>query len=183
MSHVTRTDFILTQLVWRGSSKILSKFFFGFGIILFLLRGKRLFQPANLMWMGNTQENTASNYKTPQHTATHCNKYFTKGAKIRKICKFDVGWQRTAAHCNALQHTATNTLQHAATNILQGKISVRTCKFYAGGRNIARLPKLPHTATHCNTMQCIATHCNKLQHTATRCKTQQRKWQKFLQAP
>jgi len=28
---------------------------------------------------------------------------------------------------------------------------------------------MPHTATHCNTLQHTATHCNTLQHTATHC--------------
>jgi len=71
--------------------------------------------------------------------------------------------QRTAAHRNALQHTAThcNTPQRATTH-----------------RNALQL-----TATHCNTPQhtaamcveCVCdvfrTHCSTLQHTATHCST------------
>ena len=57
--------------------------------------------------------------------------------------------QQTAAHCNALQHTATHcNTQHAATH----------CN------------TLQHTATHCNTLQRTATR-NTLQHTATHCST------------
>jgi len=62
--------------------------------------------------------------------------------------------QRTAWHCNILQHTAThcNTLQHTATHC----------------------DALHCTATHCNTLQHTATHCNALQRTAMRCNTLQR---------
>ena len=100
---------------------------------------------------------------TLQRTATHCNTLQHK-KKIAEIAN------RT--HCNTLQHTAThcNTLQHTATQ----KMNSRNCK----------LNTLQHTATHCNTLQHkkklqklqiehIATHCNTLQYTATHCNTLQ----------
>jgi len=52
--------------------------------------------------------------------------------------------QRTAAHCNTLQHTA---------------------------KNHYTLQQLPYSATHYNTLQLTATHCNTLQHTTTHCTT------------
>jgi len=81
--------------------------------------------------------------------------------------------QRTATHCNALQHTATHSPIHSVIDVVE-------C--VATHCNI-----LQHTATHCNTLQHIhlfiqslmllsvlqptATYCNALQHTTTHCNT------------
>jgi len=67
--------------------------------------------------------------------------------------------QRTAWHCNILQHTAThcNALQHTATHCDALRCTATHCN------------ALQHTATHCNALQRTATHCNALQHTATHC--------------
>ena len=64
--------------------------------------------------------------------------------------------QRTATHCNTLQHKLQcNALQHTATHC---------------NRIIDALPtrRHQHTATHCNTLQHTTTH-NTLQRTATHC--------------
>jgi len=85
---------------------------------------------------------------TPQRTATHCNTL-----------------QHMAAHYSTLQHTATqcNTLQHTALG---------TCVAMASSDDAAtHCNTLQHSATLCNTLQHTATHCNTPQHTATHCNT------------
>ena len=109
---------------------------------------------------------TATQYNTPQHTATHRSTdrstphhaatQFTTPWRIPRWWEYSTAFSvltlplRQPLHCNTLQtlqHTAThwNTLQHTAT--------------HCNG--------LQRTATHCNTLQHTATHYNTLQHTTT----------------
>jgi len=60
--------------------------------------------------------------------------------------------QRTATHCNTLQHTTA----HCNSQLLRRRKRAQYHEFTS-----------PHTPTHCNTLQHTATHCNTLQHTAT----------------
>jgi len=89
---------------------------------------------------------------TLQRTAAHCNTLQHATTRCDTHIHIDT-CINAATYCNALQHTAThcNTLKHAAT----------------------RCNTLQHTATHCNTPQHTATHWNTLQHTATHCNTLQ----------
>ena len=69
-------------------------------------------------------------------------------------------FERTAAHCNILQHTAIkHPAIHSAThcNTLQ--------------RTATHCDILGHTATHCNKLQNTATHCYTLKYAATHCNT------------
>jgi len=67
--------------------------------------------------------------------------------------------QRTATHCNALQHAQRRTATHR--NALQCALP----------RTATHCNALQHTATHYNAQQCAATHCNALQRIATHCHT------------
>ena len=62
--------------------------------------------------------------------------------------------QRTATHCNTLQHTAT---RHTYGSVLTS--SLMDCTL-----SVCHYNALQHIATHCNTLQHTATHCNTLQH-------------------
>ena len=91
--------------------------------------------------------------------------------QVRGLCQH-VSAELTAAycntHCNTLQYTVTRciTLQVAATHyntlqqILGTSSNEQVCE-------LCQHVAAELTATHCNTLQCIATHCDTLQHTAT----------------
>jgi len=106
---------------------------------------------------------------TSNKTAPHCN-VLQHNATHRRHHRRLRAWPTQNGRCVALQHTAThyNTLQHTTThcNTLQ-----HTATHYN---------TLQHTAVHkmegvlhCNTLQHTTTHCNTLQHTATRYNTLQ----------
>ena len=98
------------------------------------------------------------------------------GSKVRT-------YSTTAAHCSALQYTATRCnwryndgRRRPVVRWQQGKdilsILLHTATHcYTLLHTATHRNTLQHTATHCNTLQHIATHCNTLQHTATRCNT------------
>jgi len=65
--------------------------------------------------------------------------------------------QRTATHCNTLQHTATLQCRWAGA-AFKKSVCFKTLQY---------TPQ--HTAAHGNILQHTATHCNTLQHTATHC--------------
>jgi len=88
MSHVTRTDFILIQLVWHGSSKILSKFFLDLVLFVFFWGGNNCF---NLqIWHGGLihkkiLQHTTKHRNTLQHSTTNVSKREPKYVKSANL--------------------------------------------------------------------------------------------------
>ena len=111
----------------------------------------------------NTLHNSATRCNALQHTENHS----TQCVINRIAGVYPCTRQRTATHCNILQHTAThcNTAPHVATHSPNRRYIRRHTATYCN--------TLQHNATHCNTLQQNATHCNTLQHTATHCNTLQ----------
>jgi len=78
--------------------------------------------------------------------------------------------QRTAAHCNILQHIPHYSATHYTQSDDVGNPQHAMLSF-DDSRNGKTLIILQHNATHCNTLQHTATHCNALQRTALHCNT------------
>jgi len=104
----------------------------------------------------NAIRHTATQYTTPQHTATHAATLYNTPRHTATHC---TTLHHTLPHCNTLRHTAIhcNTLQYTATNIEGLQVHLTHV----------------HIATQCNTMQHNATQCNTMQHNATQCNTMQ----------
>ena len=89
-------------------------------------------------------DSTASHYtRKLQRTASHCNTLqHTATANEHKTTPFVLGASHSATHCNTLQHTATHY------NTLQQRKKHKTTPFVL---------EASHSATHCNTLQHTAT--------------------------
>ena len=102
---------------------------------------------------------TATQYNTPQHTATHR----STDRSTPQPC------------CNTIYHTLENSALMRIFNCFQCfDAAIATASPLQHTADIAtHCNALKHPATHCNTLQWTATHCNTLQHTATHCNTLQ----------
>jgi len=109
-----------------------------------------------------------------QRTASHCNTLQHTAARCSTL-------QCTTTHCNALQHTAArcSTLQHTAAHC-----NTRLQHTYTATRTLQHTATHIHCNTHCNTqlqhtswrvlqLMTRKSSFNKLQHTATHCNTVQ----------
>jgi len=73
-------------------------------------------------------------------------------------------WIIHATHMNESPHTWMSQVSHGiVSSQWDRQISSRNKSWHG----------MPHTATHCNTLQHTATHCSTLQHTAAHCNTLQ----------